>query len=92
MAPAPGVPHFRDVTLEDIHASGIGTALSVNAASDAPLVRFRLKNIRIDAEHAGSIGHAQEWTFHNVTVRARDGVPLKLEDVEQSRGAIKQLR
>lgn len=90
--PVKGLPHFRDVTLKDIRANGIGTAFSVNAAPDAPLVRFTLKDIRIDAEHAGSISHTQEWMFQNVTVHARDGVPLKLEAVEQSHGAIQQLR
>lgn len=90
--PAKGVPHFHDITLEDIQASGVDTALSVNAAPDAPLVRFTLKDIHIDAEHAGSISHTQAWTFQDVTVHARDGVPLKLEDVEQSRGAVKQLQ
>lgn len=88
--PAKGIPHFRDVTLKNIRASNVGTAFSVNAAPDAPLVRFTLKDIRIDAGHAGSIGHTQRWTFQNVTVHARDEVPLKLEDVKQSRGAIEQ--
>ncbi len=90
--PAKGIPHFRDITLADIHAVGVGTAFSVNAATDAPLQRFTLKNITIDAHHAGSIRHTQAWTIQNVTVHARDGVPLKLEDMEQTNGAVKQTR
>ncbi|HTV08502.1 MAG TPA: glycosyl hydrolase family 28 protein [Candidatus Aquilonibacter sp.] len=88
---AKGVPHFRDVTLENIRASGVGTAFSVNAAPDAPLVRFTLKGIHIDAERAGSLAHTREWTFQDVTIHTQDGAPLKLDDVEQSHGAIKQL-
>lgn len=92
VAPAQGLPHFRDITLEDIRASGAGTAFSVNAVPDAPLVRFTLKNIHIEAQHAGSISHARAWIFQNVTVHAGDGIPVKLEDVMQSSGAVRQLR
>ena len=63
---------------------GVGTAFSVNAAPDAPLVKFTLKNIHIDAQHAGNISHTRVWTFQNVTVDARDGLPLKLHDAEQA--------
>lgn len=90
--PAKGIPHFRDITLADIHAVGVGTAFSINAAADAPLQHFNLKNIDIEAQRAGSIRHTQAWTVQNVTVHARDGVPLKLDDMKQTSGAIKQTR
>jgi polygalacturonase len=90
--PSRGIPHFRDITLADIRATNVGTAFSVNAASDAPLERFTLKNIDIDAEHAGSISHTRSWRFEQVIVHARDRAPLKMQDVENSRGAIQQLR
>jgi polygalacturonase len=88
--PALGLPHFRGITLSEIRAAGVGAAFSVNAAPDAPLVGFTLKNIYIDAQRAGSIRHTRAWTFQNVTVHARDGVPLKLEDVKQSSGTVQQ--
>ncbi len=88
VASAQGVPHFRDITLSSIHADGVGTAFSINAMPGAPLVGFTLKNIQIDAQHAGSIRHARAWTFKNVVVHSRDGAPLKLVDVELSRGAV----
>lgn len=91
VAPAAGIPHFRDITLADIHAIDIGNAISVNAAPDAPLERFTLKNIGIDSQHAGSVSHTLAWSFENVRVRASDGLPLKLEDDRQWTGAIRQL-
>jgi polygalacturonase len=92
VAAAQGIPHFRDITLADIRATGVGTAFSVNAAPDAPLVGFTLKNIDIEAQHAGSVRHTRSWTFQNVTVDARDGIPIELDDVKQSSGTVKQLR
>lgn len=91
VAPAAGIPHFRDVTLTGIHAIDVGTAISVNAAPDAPLENFTLKNIDITAQHAGSIAHTLAWRFDGVRLRASDGLPLKLDDNRRSNGAIRQL-
>lgn len=91
VSPAQGTPHFRNIALTDIHGVHCGTAFSVNAAPDAPLERFTVKNIDIDAQHAGAIRHTHAWQFENVTVRARDRVPMQYEDVQQSIGAIRQL-
>ena len=92
VVPAQGIPHFRDITLSDIRAMGVGTAFSVNAAADAPLQHFILKNMTIDARHAGSIRHAQAWTLQNVTIHASEGVPLQLDDMKQTIGAVRQTR
>jgi hypothetical protein len=92
VSPDKGLPHFRDITLSDIRAMGVGTAFSVNAAPEAPLTGFHVKNIQIEAKHAGEISHTRVWTFQNVSVEAQDKLPLRLVDMEQSRGAIKQQR
>jgi polygalacturonase len=88
VSPALGTPHFRDITLSDIQAVDCDTAISVNAAPDAPLERFTLEHIHIDARHAGSIRHTLEWKFDDVHVHAADGLPLALEDNRQTIGAI----
>jgi polygalacturonase len=86
--PALGTPHFRDITLSDIRAVDSNTAISANAAPDAPLERFILKHIDIEAQHAGSIRHTLKWKFEGTRIRASDGLPLKLEDDRQSAGTI----
>jgi hypothetical protein len=91
VAPDRGTPHFRDIALADIQAADAGTAFSVNAAPDAPLERFTLRNIAVEANHAGSIRHARAWRFENVTVHASDKKPLILQDVQDSSGTIRQL-
>jgi len=89
--PARGIPHFRDVTLEDIHGENVGTAFEVNAAPDAPLEQFTLRNIDLRAQHAGSIRHTLGWRMVNVRVEAGDGSTVKIEDMRRTKGIIEPL-
>jgi polygalacturonase len=90
VSPAQGMPHFRDITLSGIRAIGADTAFDVNAAANAPLERFKLENIEIEAKTAGSIRHTVSWTLKNVHIVAHDRRPLTLEDMQQTRGSIEQ--
>ena len=90
--PEKGVPHFRDIALSDFQADGIKTAIDVSAAQDAPMERFTLERIDIEAERAGSIQHTDQWRIDRVRVRARDGQPLKEEDMRQTTGTIDVLK
>ena len=83
-----GVPHFRNVTLSNLHADGAKTAIEGNAAQDAPMEQFKLDHIDLTAEHAGSIRHADRWQIRDVRVHARDGHALTQEDMRQSTGKI----
>lgn len=90
--PKLGIPHFRDITLEDIQATNVGTAFSVNAIPSAPLVHFTLKNISIHAKDAGRIHYATGWKFRNVKIWATNPKPLQLVDVKQAQGAVQQYK
>lgn len=83
LAPVPpqlGLPHFRDVHISDVTATGAQQAFTVSAYPDAPLENFELRNIRIDAKNAGSVQNAQNWSFVGVTVKTADGSKLRLKD------------
>lgn len=90
VSPERGMPHFHDVTFENIEADDVSEALTINAAPNAPLERFKLKDIEIEAQRAGSIKHTQSWRIENVHIRARDGQPLTLQDMQETRGTIQQ--
>jgi hypothetical protein len=76
LAPVPpekGLPHFRDVHISDVVATGAQQAFTVSAYPEAPLQDFAFKNIRIEAKSAGSIQNAQNWSFNGVTIKTADG-------------------
>jgi hypothetical protein len=90
-APVPadkGIPHFRDVRFTDIRAEGVQTAIDVNAAADAPIVHFTLKDVFFDADHAGSIRHIRNWTFDHVSLETHDPTPLAWKDATALSGSL----
>jgi polygalacturonase len=90
-APVPperGTPHFRDITFSHIRAEDVQTAIDVNAAADAPIEGFTLRDVSISAEHASSVRHVRGWKLERVRIRARDGVPLAWEDAKGTSGSI----
>jgi hypothetical protein len=84
--PEKGIPHFRDVSISDIKATGAQRAFQVSSHPDAPLLRFRLQNIDIEAKTAGSIAGAQDWTFSGVTLKTADGSRVDLKDSREVQG------
>jgi polygalacturonase len=90
-APVPaqrGTPHFRDITFSHIRADDVQTAIDVNAAADAPLEHFTLRDLSLSAGHAGSIRHIRGWKLEHVSIRARDGIPLTWQDAKGTSGSI----
>jgi hypothetical protein len=90
--PVRGVPHFRNVTFENIHADDAGTAFDVNAVPNAPLEYFVLKNIDLEAQHAGRIQHTLGWRMEDVRVKAADGSTVKMDDTSGTEGTIARLK
>jgi polygalacturonase len=88
VSPEKGTPHFRDITFSDIQAKGVGTAIEVNAAEDAPMKDFVLHNVSLEGAHAGSVRHVDGWRFKNVCVRAEDKAAVSFEDVRGTTGSI----
>lgn len=72
-----GMAHFHDVHIWNIKATGATTAFEVDGFKEAPLERFRLDHLDIDARHGGHIYDAQGWTFSDTKLAL--GQPVALE-------------
>ena len=81
---AQGMAHFHDVHIWNIKATGATTAFEVDGFKEAPLVRFRLDNLDIEAKHGGHIYDARDWTFSNVLLKL--GQPVALENATDVTG------
>ena len=68
-----GLPHFSDVHIWNIKATGAKKAFSVSAYPNAPLVNFKLDHLNIQAATAGTISDVKDWTISDSTFTATDG-------------------
>jgi polygalacturonase len=68
-----GLPHFRDVHIWNIKATGAKKAFEVSAYPDATLDDFRLDHLDIEAATAGTIANAKNWTLTDNNIRTVDG-------------------
>ncbi len=75
---AQGLPHFSDVHIWNIHATGAKSAFEVSAYPEAPLQNFTVDHLDIAAATAGRISNAQGWTLEHNTIRTADGSSIAL--------------
>ena len=65
-------PHFHDIVLENVTATGSGTAGVIVGLPESPVLGVVLENVKLSAEKGLSIGYA-EVTGSGVTVTAATG-------------------
>jgi polygalacturonase len=68
-----GLPHFSDVHIWNIKATGARSAFNVSAYPNATLDNFRLDHLDIEAATAGAIANARNWTLTENHVQTTDG-------------------
>jgi hypothetical protein len=86
--PERGVPHFRDIRIRNLKATKAAQAFNAVGYADAPLERFVLENVKIEAKSAGKIEHAVGWVFKNVSVVAKDGKRVVMKDCKEMTGDV----
>jgi polygalacturonase len=77
---AQGLPHFRDVHIWNVKATGAREAFNVSGYADAPLENFTLDNIAIEAKTAGIIANAKNWKMEHMEIKTADGSTVKFTD------------
>jgi|WetSurMetagenome_2_1015567.scaffolds.fasta_scaffold38418_2 lysophospholipase L1-like esterase len=68
-----GLPHFSDVHIWNIKATGAQRAFDVSAYPNATLDNFRIDHLDIEAKTAGTIANAKNWTMSDNNIRTADG-------------------
>jgi polygalacturonase len=68
-----GLPHFRDIHIWNIKATGATQAFHVSAYPNATLDNFRLDHLDIEAKTAGFIANAKNWRFSDDQIKTADG-------------------
>jgi polygalacturonase len=75
---AQGLPHFRDVHIWNIKATGAKQAFNVSAYPNATLDNFRLDHLNIETATAGTISDTKNWSLSDNTIQTTDGSKVTL--------------
>ncbi|MGA7832953.1 MAG: glycosyl hydrolase family 28 protein [Terracidiphilus sp.] len=75
-----GLPHFSDVHIWNIKATGARKAFDVAAYPNATLDHFRFDHLDIEAATAGTIADAKDWTMTESDLKTTDGSKLQYLD------------
>ena len=68
-------PHFHDIMLENVTATGSGTAGAIVGLPESPITGVVLRNVKISAKTGLSIGYA-EVSGENVVITPEEGKPI----------------
>lgn len=79
-----GRARFRNVSIWNIKATGATRAFEVDGFKEAPLQRFSLKNLDIEAREGGYLHDIEDWRFEDT--RLVLGTPVALEDAGAASG------
>ena len=78
--PEKGLPHFSDVHIWNIKATGGKQAFNVAAYPNATLDNFRIDHLNIEAATAGTIANTKNWTLTDNTIKTTDGSKVTFTD------------
>lgn len=68
-------PHFHDITIENLKATGAKVAMEIDGLPEAPIQNVVLKNITIDAEKGAVVTNAVVFAT-GLTIHATSGPPI----------------
>ena len=75
-----GLPHFRNIHIWNVRATGARQAFQVSAYPNATLDNFRLDHLEIEAKTAGLIANAKNWTLSDDDIKTADGSKVSFTD------------
>lgn len=75
-----GLPHFRNIHIWNVRATGARQAFQVSAYPNATLDNFRLDHLDIEAKTAGFIANAKNWTLSDDDIKTADGSKVSFTD------------
>jgi polygalacturonase len=72
-----GLPHFSDVHIWNIRATGAKMAIQVAAYPNATLDDFRLDHLDLEAKTAGTIADTRNWQLSDIAIHTADHSRLR---------------
>lgn len=71
-----GIPEFKNITLENIIVNGAERGFYANAYPEQAIHDLHWENVSIEAEEAGVLNYAKDWTMKNVVLKTHNNEAL----------------
>jgi len=84
--PEKGMPHFRDVRISHLKATGAKQAFEVAGFASDPIENFQLSHLIIRSASAGAIANAANWTFTDTDIQTADNSKVAVSDSHNVKG------
>ncbi|MEO6925006.1 MAG: glycosyl hydrolase family 28 protein [Bryocella sp.] len=73
-----GIAYFHDIHIWNIKARGAHTVFDVNGNAKKPITDVRLDHFDVEAQSAGHISYASNWTMTDMNLKVADGSSVAL--------------
>jgi len=83
--PERGIPHFKDIFVADISATGVKKIINATGLKESSLENFNFHNVKVKGNTAGNISYAKNWQFNKVVFTGADGKKLNVDNTEKMR-------
>lgn len=80
-----GIPKFRDIYISNVKVKQARKAINAAGLAQSSLDNFHFENVTINANTAGDVSYAKDWTWKGVTIQAKDSSAV---NVKKSNGLV----
>lgn len=80
--PERGYPEFRDITIEEVVATGAKRIFTAEGLPTKPIRNVTFRDVRAEGQTAGTIEYARDWKFEDVKVETGDGSRIRITNSE----------
>jgi polygalacturonase len=67
-----GIPHFKDIFVSNVKVNHAKRAINATGSDRSSLDNFNFANVTINADSAGEISYANNWTWKKVNIPTAD--------------------
>ena len=76
--PEKGIPHFKDIYVNNVQVNWAKTAINAAGIEGSFLEDFNFSHIQMQASTAGKIEYGKDWRFDNVSINAKDNSTMSV--------------
>jgi polygalacturonase len=71
-------PHMHNITIKNLKAAGVATAMDIEGLPEAPITKLTLQNVSIESDTGAKVFYA-DIRSHDLRISSRSGPPVVME-------------